>query len=175
MIEGTRVCIRPIAMSDTDNIVKWRNSEWVRPYFIDRTPLTREIHENWLYTRVFTGKVAQFIIVEKESGRDIGTVYLRDIDQTHSHAEFGIYVGEPTQRQKGLGKEAAELICRYGFEQMGLHRIYLRVLAHNAAAIRCYEKVGFVMEGVLREHARFEEGYHDIVMMGYLNPAGREK
>ena len=66
MLEGSKVCLRPIDWSDTDNIVKWRNSEWVQPYFIDHTPLTREIHENWLRTRVFTGRVAQFIIVEKE-------------------------------------------------------------------------------------------------------------
>ena len=102
MIEGNKVYLRPIASSDTDNIVKWRNSPLVRPFFIDHTPLTREIHENWLKTRVFTGNTAQFIIVSKEDECDIGTVYLRDIDRNHRNAEFGIYIGDPDHRQKGL-------------------------------------------------------------------------
>lgn len=169
MIEGTKVCLRPITGADTEHIIRWRNSEWVRRYFIDRNPLTREIHENWLKTRVETGRVAQFIIVEKESGQDVGTVYLRDIDPDHHRAEFGIYIGEPGLRQHGLGTEATRLICAYGFETLGLHRIYLRVLADNTAAARCYEKAGFQPEGVLRQHMFDGERYHDVALMGCLN------
>ncbi len=169
MLEGTKVCLRPITGADTDNIIRWRNSKWVRSFFIDRAPLTREIHENWLKTRVETGKVVQFIIVEKEAQLDVGTVYLRDIDRANRHAEFGIYIGEPTERQHGLGSEAARLICDYGFHTLGLHRIYLRVLSDNAIAARCYEKVGFRPEGVLRAHAFDGQHYHDVTLMGYLN------
>ena len=175
MIEGNKVCLRPIASGDTDNIVQWRNSPLVQPFFIDHTPLTREIHENWLKTRVFTGNTAQFIIVAKEDQCDIGTVYLRDIDQKHRNAEFGIYIGDPIHRQKGMGHEAAMLICRYGFEQLGLHRIFLRVLSENKLAIHCYEKVGFQLEGVFREHAFNGEKFCDIAFMGYLNPASNEE
>lgn len=168
MIEGTKVCLRPITGADTEHIVRWRNSPWVRKYFIDRTPLTREIHENWLKTRVETGRVAQFIIVDKQSGQDVGTVYLRDIDRQNSHAEFGIYIGEADVRQHGLGTEATKLICAYGFETLGLHRIFLRVLADNPVAAHCYEKAGFHPEGILRQHAFDGERYHDVVLMGYL-------
>lgn len=175
MIEGNKVCLRPIASSDTDNIVKWRNSPLVRPFFIDHTPLTREIHENWLKTRVFTGNTAQFIIVSKEDQCDIGTAYLRDIDKVHRNAEFGIYIGDPNHRRKGMGNEAASLICRYGFETLGLHRIFLRVLSSNALAIHCYERIGFQMEGTFREHAFNGERFCDISFMGYLNPASSEE
>lgn len=172
MMEGTKVLLRPIAHSDTDNIIRWRNSPWVQRYFIDRTPLTRQIHENWLKTRVETGRVAQFIIVDKASGADVGTVYLRDIDPANSHAEFGIYIGEVSARRQGLGSEAAALICRYGFDTLHLHRIYLRVLADNPIAAQCYEKIGFQREGLLRQHAFDGQRYHDVVMMGYLKEMG---
>lgn len=168
MIVGTKVCLRPISGGDTENILRWRNSEWVRRYFIDRTPLTRDVHENWLKTRVETGRVAQFIIVDQQNGRDVGTVYLRDIDRQNSHAEFGIYIGEPDVRHHGLGSEATALICAYGFDTLGLHRIYLRVLADNPVAAHCYEKAGFHVEGVLRHHAFDGEKYHDVMLMGYL-------
>lgn len=171
MIEGNKVWLRPITTDDTDNIVKWRNSALVRPFFIDHTLLTREIHENWLETRVFTGNTAQFIIVSKEDDRDVGTVYLRDIDKVHRNAEFGIYIGDAGHRQKGLGLEAAQLICRYGFEELGLHRIFLRVLSSNTIAIHCYEKAGFQLEGVFRQHAFNGESFCDVSFMGCLNPS----
>ena len=172
MIEGIKVFLRPIAHGYTDNIVRWRNSPWVQRYFIDHTPLTRQIHENWLKTRVETGRVAQFIIVDKASGADVGTVYLRDIDAANSHAEFGIYIGEAPARRRGMGSEAASLICRYGFETLRLHRIYLRVLADNPIAAHCYEKIGFQREGLLRQHAFDGQRYHDVVIMGYLKGNG---
>ena len=49
-IYGERVYIRPITEEDTDLIIKWRNSDAVRPYFIYQKPFTREGHLNWLKT-----------------------------------------------------------------------------------------------------------------------------
>jgi len=56
----------------------------------------------------------------------------------------------------------------YGFERLGLHRIYLRVYANNPRAICCYEKAGFRKEGTLRE-SHFSGGrYWDTIVMGIL-------
>ena len=43
-IRGEKVYLRPITLEDTDNIIRWRNSENVRPYFIYQKPFTREGH-----------------------------------------------------------------------------------------------------------------------------------
>ena len=72
------VTIRPITYDDTDNIIKWRNSDYVRSHFIDQRLFTKESHEYWLRNMVETGKVAQFIILL--DGTPVGSVYLRDID-----------------------------------------------------------------------------------------------
>ena len=57
---------------------------------------------------------------------------------------------------------------RYGFEELKLHRIYLTVMADNVPAIRTYEKVGFIKEGIMRDGFLRYDGYVDIVMMTML-------
>ena len=58
-IVGKQVYLRPITDSeeDTNNIIRWRNSDTVRPYFIYQKPFTVEGHKQWLEKRFFQGKV----------------------------------------------------------------------------------------------------------------------
>ena len=135
------VTIRPITYDDTENIVKWRNSEYVNSRFIDRRLFTKESHEAWLKTYVEAGKAAQFIILL--NGEAVGSVYLRDIDLDTKEAEYGIFIGEESARGKGVGTKSAKLILKYAFEELGLKKIFLRVLKNNPGAVRSYEKAGF--------------------------------
>ena len=135
------VTIRPITYDDTENIVRWRNSEYVNSRFIDRRMFTKESHEAWLKNYVETGKVAQFIILL--NGEPVGSVYLRDIDLNKKEAEYGIFIGEESARGKGVGTKSAKLILKYAFEELGLKKIFLRVLKNNPGAVRSYEKAGF--------------------------------
>ena len=135
------VTIRPITYDDTENIIKWRNSEYVNSRFIDRRLFTKESHEAWLKNYVETGRVAQFIILL--DGEAVGSVYLRDIDTDTKEAEYGIFIGEESARGKGVGTKSAKLILKYAFEELGLKKIFLRVLKNNPGAVRSYEKAGF--------------------------------
>ncbi|MEG1557411.1 MAG: GNAT family protein [Oscillospiraceae bacterium] len=167
-IDGDRLSIRPIERSDTGNIVRWRNTPEIVKNFIDRRPITQQSHQKWLETRVFTGDVVQFIITVKETGIDIGSVFLRDIDKENRHCEYGIFIGELSAQGKGYGTEACRLACGYAFWTLGMHRVFLRVLAENRGAVKSYEKAGFVQEGIFRSHLFDGEKYHDIIFMGIL-------
>ena len=85
-------------------------------------------------------------------------------------AEYGIFIGEASARGRGVGSKVAELMLRYCFEEEGLHRVYLRALAGNEAAIRSYEKAGFVREGYLKDDVYLNGEYCDIVWMAAINP-----
>lgn len=165
---GKLVSIRQISQEDTNNIVRWRNHPNVLKNFIDQQQITSESHQNWLKTKVFTGEVIQFIIQDNETKTDIGSVFIRDIDLNHRRGEFGIFIGEDDFRGQGRGAEAGQLICRYAFENIGLERIYLRVLSNNSGAIRSYQKIGFVEEGVFRNHVVVNGTKNDLVFMGLL-------
>lgn len=142
---SNEVTIRPITYDDTADIVRWRNSPYVNSRFIDRRLFTKESHEAWLKNYVETGKVAQFIILLDGSG--VGSVYLRDIDYDTKEAEFGIFIGEESARGRGVGTRSAELILDYGFKELNLEKIFLRVYKDNPGAVRSYEKAGFKRTG----------------------------
>lgn len=167
--EKVGIYLRLMTYEDTDCIVRWRNSEGVRKNFIYQALFTRESHENWIRTMVETGKVVQMIICEAATEREVGSVYVRDIDTTHNKAEYGIFIGEDIARGKGYGTAAAKLMIRYCFEELKLHRLFLRVYADNIQAIRSYEKAGFIKEAYLREDVCIDGKYKDIVLMGILN------
>ena len=163
------IYLRLMTYDDTDLIVKWRNTDSVRKNFIYQALFTRESHENWIRTKIETGQVVQMIICEAEGDRPVGSVYIRDIDHDHHKAEYGIFIGEEAARGKGYGTAAAKLMIRYCFEELNLHRLFLRVYATNQQAVRSYEKAGFVQEACLRDDVCIDGEYKDIVLMGILN------
>lgn len=163
------IYLRLMTYEDTDRIVAWRNSDAVRKNFIYQALFTRQSHENWIRTHVETGDVVQMIICNLADDKPLGSVYIRDIDRHHNKAEYGIFIGEPEARGRGVGTAAAKLMLRYCFEEEQLHRVYLRALSDNVQAIRSYEKAGFQREGLLRDDVCIDGTYRDIVWMAAVD------
>jgi Acetyltransferases, including N-acetylases of ribosomal proteins len=174
VINGEKLSLRPITDADTEDIVRWRNDPEVWKYFLFREPFTPELHRAWLKNKVETGMVIQYMIVECESGHSVGSVYFRDVDEKNESAEYGIFIGEPWARRRGLGTETAKLFTRFGLEVLRLHRISLKVLGGNAVAMRSYEKAGFRTEGVFRDYVKLDGEFTDVVFMARLAGEGGE-
>ena len=100
-------------------------------------------------------------------GTAVGSASLSDFDPFVHHAEAGIAL-LPEARGRGIGTAAIRQLVEFGFVRCNLRRIHLQAIASNAAALRAYEKAGFVVEGRLREHAWVRGVYEDIVLMGIL-------
>ncbi|MBR5376842.1 MAG: GNAT family N-acetyltransferase [Lachnospiraceae bacterium] len=168
IIKGDKIYLRSITYEDTSDIVRWRNSDFVRDRFIYRERFTEELHNDWMKNVVETGKAVQFIMFEGTTGKKFGSVYLRDIDMKNKKCEFGIFIGEEEMSCKGYGREAALLITEYAFNEMGINRIFLRVLSDNEIAIRSYQRSGFTVEGTAREDVWIEDRPRDVLFMSKL-------
>lgn len=164
-----QIYLRPMVEEDTDMIVAWRNKPSVKNYFIYQADFTREGHLYWLHEVVEKGRACQMIICDKADDTPLGSVYIRDIDHTHHKGEYGIFIGEEAARGRGIGTQAAKLMIKHGFEELGLHRIYLRALAGNDQAVRSYEKAGFRHEGYLHDDVCINGKFVDIVWMAIVN------
>lgn len=105
---------------------------------------------------------------DQPDGRYIGSIRLHGIYWPDRRAKLAIGIFDRRFWSHGYGAEAIRLLLGYGFDELGLHRIDLRVLAYNTRAIRCYEKCDFVREGVERESAFVDGEWHDDVMMSIL-------
>lgn len=177
-----RVYLRPMTAADTAKIVTWRNKDFVRNNFIYQKPFTEEGHMKWFSEQVEPGHVVQFIIcvrgdgiLPQESGeggvcmqdgdREIGSVYLRDIDREAGTAEYGVFIGEEAALGRGYGTAAALLAVDYGFETLRLQKIFLRFLEDNTGARKSYEKAGFRMMEDRRETVLLEQGVREVLFM----------
>jgi len=111
-----------------------------------------------------------FAICKLGSEAAIGNCGFRNLDERNGSAEVSIAIIEPSDWGKGLGTDAMRVILDFGFGEMRLERVWLRVFDYNARAVRSYEKAGFVDEVLLR-HDRFHRGaYHDVHLMAITRP-----
>ncbi|WP_179199450.1 GNAT family N-acetyltransferase [Streptomyces viridochromogenes] len=129
--------------------------------------LTVERLRDWYGSRSAQTDRLDLAVTDRATGELVGEVVLFEWDARARGCTFRTLIG-PRGRGRGLGTEATRLIVGHGFEQLGLHRIELEAYGHNARALRVYEKVGFVREGVRRE-ADFRDGrWLDWVLMAML-------
>lgn len=145
--------LRPPAERDLPRFVRWFNDPEVS-YWLSLSEgleLTLESEREW-YKEMRADPAQVVWCIEKEDGQPIGNMGLHSIDETHGRATLGISICEKGFWRRGYGTEAIRQVLRYAFSELGLRRIELQVDEDNVRAIRCYEKCGFVREGLLRAY-----------------------
>jgi RimJ/RimL family protein N-acetyltransferase len=105
----------------------------------------------------------------------LGTVGLFDVEWANRTAWVGIGLGDRAAWNQGYGSEAMELVARYAFDELNLHRLQLTVIDYNPRAIAMYEKLGFVREGNYREFGERDGARYDLFLYGLLRPEWGEK
>ena len=96
------------------------------------------------------GDSFHFAIVD-DADEYLGTISLKDIDVNNRTAEYAITT-RTKAHNKGIARIATGLLLRKAFKEYNLNSVYLSVLSNNIAAIKLYERSGFVLEGEFREH-----------------------
>lgn len=167
MIRGERLYLRSIERDDLGRCHAWMNDEDLRATLAQRYPLSLAREADWVerVTRGQDPSELTFAICLIQGDRHIGNCDLTAIDKDNGTATLGILIGEADCRGQGFGEEAVRTLCRYGFEEMRLHKVRLDVHAGNPA-IRTYERVGFRREGLLREEIFRRGGRVDVIRMG---------
>ncbi len=147
------------ALADAD-VVRWteaRHREWdenaVKRYVIDSN----------------AAGVSELIgLFLRSDGTHIGNVRLSGFSETHRRVDLGIMLFRKDQWGKGYGREALDGVCRYAFDDLGLHKVCADYYAANEASARMFAGAGFAVEGVLREHFRVGKGWCDSVKVARL-------
>ena len=174
-IVGDKIYLRPLDMEDIDSFILWLNDEEVRQYLKRMTPLNRTREKEFVEKLYKDEREIILGIVPKENDQLIGNIALHGISMPFRNAGLGIFIGDKSCWSKGYGTEALNLMLRYGFHELNLHRIFLTVLSSNPRAIHTYEKVGFRREGIFRDHIYRNGKYHDVYYMGILEDEWRER
>lgn len=157
--------IRPLEKGDLPYIYKQENSRKVMALWFQEA-YTSFDELQILYERHILDQTERRFVVENDE-QFIGVVELVDIDPLHRHTEIQIIINSDYQGH-GYAQLAMKSGIDYAFKVLNMHKVYLYVDVDNSAAIHIYKKVGFIEEGILRQHFFAEGRYHDSLMMGIL-------
>jgi RimJ/RimL family protein N-acetyltransferase len=116
----------------------------------------------------------QWGIARREDDEVIGTSTLFRIDREHRRCELG-YILRRDLWGRGLAHEALTAIVNHAFDTLGLHRLEADIDPRNAASIRSVERLGFTLEGHLRERYFVGHEIQDSLIYGLLEPAWRSR
>jgi RimJ/RimL family protein N-acetyltransferase len=148
----------------------WTNDPALARLMDRPRPVSEPEHEAWFESIAARTDCAYFAVEQAEEPAHVGNVWLWAIDERHRKAEVRVVIGDAAARGRGLGHQAIDLLCRHGFERLGLHRVYAYVLDINPGARRAFEKAGFSLEGVLREDRRVGDQYANVYLLARLAP-----
>lgn len=135
-------------------VAEARPEEAIRETFTTRLPAWSPGSDQWLS-----------LVVRDHNQTPLGvTGYIHRDDDC---AEVG-FLFAPQAQGKGYGFESLQAVCDYAFMQGGIRRLTATVTAGNIASKRLLEKVGFVLEGELRESYWLAGEWHNDWLFGLL-------
>ncbi len=162
VIESKQFILRPFKQKDAQSLKKYINNEKIYkntlhiPY-----PYTIKDARKWLKKVLKQRKKKnpnQINFAIDMDSQVVGSIGLKEIEG--HKAELGYWLAEK-HWGKGIMTEAVKIVTNFGFDKLGLRRIYAYVFTFNKGSIRVLEKAGYKQEGILKKHVKKEDKFMD--------------
>jgi len=109
-----------------------------------------------------------FEIVDLHDHKVIGVIDIYGIDYHNKRCFVSCTIGDKNKRGKGYGKKSLELILRYCFNDLKMHKVGATSFDFNETWIGVLKKAGFRKEGELRNHVMKENEYRNKLIFSIL-------
>ncbi len=161
--------LRALALEDAKVTWAWRNKEEISNLYSGHPfPVSYDQEKAW-YDKVMYSNFPTTVFgieLEGEGKKElIGLTTLTNINMLNRTCDFSILIGVENYRGKGFSKTATQLTLAFGFNELGLNKIALRVRQGNDVAINLYKRLGFVTEGVLKQNVFRNNQFQDEIAM----------
>jgi ribosomal-protein-alanine N-acetyltransferase len=159
-ITGERVYLRPLARSDATAMIRLTNQSARRcPGLIRRLKGPAQFEE--LRKRFDSAGDFSFVICRTEDDEPVGSISLFEIiHRSRKSGVIGYLIGAPFFKQ-GYATEALQLVLRFAFRHLKLHRIEANIQPHNVASIALAKRAGFTCEGQARGFLKIAGKWRD--------------
>lgn len=163
-----KIKVRPSVLADCQQFYQWESTPAVTQFF--------SIPDGQTYDEV----VKEFVLNDADPEKEqytitdlndipIGRIYLNGISRRLDSLEvYRIYIGDPSQRNKGFGRQALKWVLDRAFKEDTFHRVYLDYYTGNDSACHLYETMGFQHEGCARGACKKMGKYYDVNIMAIL-------
>jgi len=165
---GKAIYLRPLEREDAPTLLSFVNDPDVTRHLLLHRPMNLQAEQDFIDGLTADEDQVVLGIVLRDGDRLIGSGGLHKVDWRCRQAGFGILLGVKDEWGRGHGTETTRLVVDYAFATLNLNRVWLHVFEDNARAIRCYEKVGFRREGLLRQDYFRAGRYWDTITMAVL-------
>lgn len=103
------------------------------------------------------------------NGDVVGGISFNEINTKDNKVEIGYWVSQ-THSGQGIITRSVEALINVAFNDWDMHRIAIHVAGDNLASRRVPERLGFLLDGVMRDGMRLNGTYHDLCIYSKLNP-----
>ena len=160
-IVSKNITIRSYSADNDYRIMrKWLDDKYGRLFL-----LSRDTAKTMNLESLTEDETNIFGMITLPDNTPIGSVAFLNYDPKQYKAESRKLIGESLMRGRGMAKEAMKIWIDYGFNTLGLSKIYLNTLNTNIRNVKLNEDLGFQVEGILRNEVYFDERYHDVLRM----------
>lgn len=162
MIKGKLVGLRAIETEDLETLLKWRNKPDFRRNFRETRELNMKRQTEWFEKVNNSTSDFMFAIEDLKTGELIGAGGLLFVHWLIRFADFSLYIGyeDSYVDDKGYAEDATDLLLQYGFEALGLNKVWVELFEFDEKKIKLLsEKCGFTHEGTLRDNI-YKDGKH---------------
>ncbi len=169
MIEGKLVDLVPFEDDYAIHMEQWMNEEsWFRARLWERRePHTEEDVKKFI-EKMEKNERGAMIGFQSKAGDPIGGVIYDHEWSRVRKADALFFVGDPRYKGTDEALDGLLMLLRYCFETRNLHRVEAMALTFDEMRLDYYRRAGFVHEGTLRQHIRFDGDYVDVELYGLL-------
>lgn len=163
-IETERCILRRMNLSDAEDMFIYASDKQVTKYL--RWSPHPDIYYTSDYLRFISkkyknGEFYDWGVVDKESGRFIGTCGFTRIDEENKACEVG-YVLNPEFWNRGIASEVLSRVIKFAFEELALNRVECRYMSENIASRKVMEKCHMTYEGMHKSMLYVKGQFRDI-------------
>ena len=169
MLSDDLIYLRKLEASDLDRTWGWINDPGVYLKIGSHIPVSKSAQLKWFErTDQATDKIVLAICLN-DGQVHVGNVSLDNIEVRHRTARLSIFVADEAQRGKSIGTRALRLLADYAFNFLNLNRVWCKATLGNDKVVHFYQKLGFKLEGVMRQHEFVDGRYVDKAILGLLS------
>jgi RimJ/RimL family protein N-acetyltransferase len=167
------IILEPFGPNDFQQLIDWIDTEellikWSGSLF--NFPLTAKSLDWYIEDSNIPGisDAFAFKAIVAETGEVVGHISLGGLSWKNRSSRISRVFVSPHAQHKGICQQMTKAVLKIGFEELGLHRIGLGVYENNKAALNCYLKSGFNIEGVARDILWHNGEFLSMVEMSIL-------
>ena len=172
-VEGERLVLAEIVPEYFPVTLAWLKDKGLRRELaIKKYPYSEQEQVKWYEDYLNDRSKLIYIAILKTGHVPVGQIGFNRIDWEHQNGEMHIFVGEDQYRGQGYSDEMLNLFLKIAFDNLKLNKVWLKVNDDNTRAIRFYENMAFVREGLLKGHEFFEGEFLNKVIFSRFHPNG---